>query len=217
MTPSGATATFPWPLESTSATGTYSDITNATSGAYTPVAGDVGDYIEVQANFGTGNYSRHRDQCGGRPRHGGLRHAGRWHPPAAAVTCQQQRDGHALDRRRYGLAGQRGRGHHPRGDPAGHIERDSDHPAGILTPNRTARKIRIVRAIRVHRGRANRLHLQQSGRPDLPLQSLKDTLTTALYYYDNTAKTVGECGRGGELDERHEHLAQTTTIAYEYA
>jgi uncharacterized repeat protein (TIGR02543 family) len=48
-------ATYQWQECSTSG-GTYTTIPGATSSAYTPVAGDAGDYFEVMAT-GTGNYT----------------------------------------------------------------------------------------------------------------------------------------------------------------
>jgi PKD repeat protein len=55
LTPSGATATYQWQRSLTSG-GTYTAISGATSTTYTPVAGDIGYYIEVVAT-GTGSYS----------------------------------------------------------------------------------------------------------------------------------------------------------------
>ena len=48
VTPSGASATYQWE-ESTTTGGIYTSISGATSGAYTPVAGDQGKFIEVEA------------------------------------------------------------------------------------------------------------------------------------------------------------------------
>lgn len=55
LTPTGATANYQW-KSSSSANGTYNDITGATSSTYTLVAGDLGKYIRVYAS-GTGNYT----------------------------------------------------------------------------------------------------------------------------------------------------------------
>jgi hypothetical protein len=55
LTPSGATASYQW-QESATPGGTYTAITGATTGTYTPVAGDATKYIEVVAT-GTGSYS----------------------------------------------------------------------------------------------------------------------------------------------------------------
>ncbi len=55
LTPSGATATYQWQSSATSG-GTYTAISLATSATYTPVAGDVGKYLEVVAT-GSGGYT----------------------------------------------------------------------------------------------------------------------------------------------------------------
>ena len=55
LTPSGANATYQW-RSSTTAGGTYTNISGATSSTYTLVAGDNGKYIKVVAT-GTGNYT----------------------------------------------------------------------------------------------------------------------------------------------------------------
>ncbi|SPF53923.1 exported hypothetical protein [Candidatus Desulfosporosinus infrequens] len=54
LTPAG-TASYQWMSSATSG-GTYTAITGATAVTYTPVAGDVGNYLEVVAT-GTGSYS----------------------------------------------------------------------------------------------------------------------------------------------------------------
>ena len=54
ISPSGATASYKWQI-STTASGTYSDISGATSSNYTPTSGDVGKYIRVIAT-GTGTF-----------------------------------------------------------------------------------------------------------------------------------------------------------------
>jgi uncharacterized repeat protein (TIGR02543 family) len=54
VAPAGATVTYQWQESSNGAS--YSFITGATASAYTPVSGDLGDYIEVVAT-GTGAYS----------------------------------------------------------------------------------------------------------------------------------------------------------------
>jgi prepilin-type N-terminal cleavage/methylation domain-containing protein len=54
LTPSGATATYQWQSASTS-NGTYTNISGATSGTYTPVLGDAGMYLKVVAT-GTNTY-----------------------------------------------------------------------------------------------------------------------------------------------------------------
>ncbi len=55
LTPSGATASYQW-SRSTTAGGTYTAISGATSATYTPVAGDISYYIRVVAT-GTGGYT----------------------------------------------------------------------------------------------------------------------------------------------------------------
>jgi hypothetical protein len=55
LTPAGATATYQW-QSATSAGGSYTVITGATSATYTPVAGDVNTFLEVVAT-GNGNYT----------------------------------------------------------------------------------------------------------------------------------------------------------------
>lgn len=53
LTPSDANATYQWKISST-ASGTYSNISGATNNKYTPVAGDVGKYIKVTATGSDG-------------------------------------------------------------------------------------------------------------------------------------------------------------------
>ena len=55
ITPSGATVSYQW-IESGTQSGGYSDISGATSSAYTTVTSDQGQYIEVVAT-GTSSYS----------------------------------------------------------------------------------------------------------------------------------------------------------------
>ena len=55
VTPSGATVSYQW-LYATTSSGSYSNISGATSSTYTVVTSYNGDYIEVQAT-GTGSYS----------------------------------------------------------------------------------------------------------------------------------------------------------------
>jgi len=55
LTPSGATASYQW-SRSTTAGGTYTSISGATSATYTPVTGDRSYYIRVTAT-GTGSYT----------------------------------------------------------------------------------------------------------------------------------------------------------------
>ncbi len=54
LTPAGATANYQWKISSNGTT--FTDISGATTNKYTPVAGDVGQYIQVAAT-GTGSYS----------------------------------------------------------------------------------------------------------------------------------------------------------------
>jgi len=55
VTPAAATVNYQW-NESASINGPYSPISGATSETYTPVAGDMGNYIEVNVT-GTGSYT----------------------------------------------------------------------------------------------------------------------------------------------------------------
>lgn len=55
INPSAATVSYQW-LSSSTANGTYTNITGATTNKYTPVAGDVGRYLKVTAT-GTGSYT----------------------------------------------------------------------------------------------------------------------------------------------------------------
>jgi hypothetical protein len=105
LTPSGATATYQW-QRATTLTGTYSNITGATSTTYTPVVGDDTYYIRVVAT-GTGNYTgtvtgtaagpvtripvTAIGPIAGTPQVGSVLTAGALTPAGATVTYQWQR------------------------------------------------------------------------------------------------------------------------------
>ena len=208
MTPSGATATYQW-LESTSATGTYSDITNATSGAYTPVAGDVGDYIEVQAT-GTGNYSGTATSAAAGPVMAASGSTGGSHPSGGG--------GNATPVNNNGTGTlSTGGGTVWLGNEAG-VTIPEGTLQGTSNVNVTIQQVSspptapqgesIVGAYEFTVGGQigftfnNPVTLTFSFDPS----KIPSGAAPALYYYDNTAKQWVNAGGRGELDERHDHL-----------